>query len=646
MGSLVIRQVEYNGDKYYFKSPKFTKGINVIKGDNGSGKTTLSFFIEYALGGDIKVFKKPKKNTKRNIQQEKYKEITEDTNNFVLLSIELNDKFFLLKRFIDKNDILVQDDNRKIKIYCVNRQHCETKVFSDWLLDELGIKRFELNLGTTSWYFNFNDLFRLLYYDQDTELTKIYKKPSTNNFVSDSIIIRKSIFETLMGTSSDEYFLKINELNNKKVERQEAKVLLDEFNKLHPNLNLSLDVIEAEKEMLLTQIEKLAKSRLEYQKNHTTLDDKFKTIEEKKRKLVELQLEASKITLKKKNMQIEKYKIEALLRQEKDEIESITKTIFTHEKLNLFDFEICPFCASDIEKRDNRCICGAIIKENNYEKFLYDTSEYKEILKHKNKSLETIESALNSYQEEFLEINNKLDEIRENIKRLNKFIKEAIETIEYQGNSQMINEIDDNILKIKNKLFESDKLEEIYRQKENYEKKYNKKDTIYKDILNEFNTLEKEYKKIQRNILKNFKTIYKELMKNSSAKVKTAEIDEDYMPIIDGGVYREKSARVPIRMMYFYTLISMALKYKTIKHPKFLLMDTPEDSGIDKDNIEENIALFDMAIELAKKNNIQDNYQFILTTGLEKCPKKYEKYVKLDFNKKYEGRFILKEKNK
>lgn len=34
------------------------------------------------------------------------------------------------------------------------------------------------------------------------------------------------------------------------------------------------------------------------------------------------------------------------------------------------------------------------------------------------------------------------------------------------------------------------------------------------------------------------------------------------------------------------------------------------------------------------------NHKFILTTGLKKCPTKYEKYVKLDFNKK-EDRFIL-----
>ena len=58
MGSLVIKKIEYSGDKYYFTSPEFSTGINVIKGDNGSGKTTLSFFIEFGFGGYIKVFKK------------------------------------------------------------------------------------------------------------------------------------------------------------------------------------------------------------------------------------------------------------------------------------------------------------------------------------------------------------------------------------------------------------------------------------------------------------------------------------------------------------------------------------------------------------------------------------------------------------
>jgi len=642
MGSLIIREVEYSGDKYYFKSPRFDKGINVIKGDNGSGKTTFSFFIEFALGGEIEVFKKGKDNK----QKEKYKEVTEDTNNFVLLSIEIDNKPFLLKRFISTNEIFVEDNNNKVETYCVIRQHCQTKMFSDWLLDKLGIKRFELNLGATSWYFNFNDLFRLLYYDQDTELRKIYKKPNSDNFVTDSAVVRKSIFETLMGNSSDEYFLKMNELNESKLRLKEAKILLEEFNKINPNLALTLQGINVELETSKEQLYKLVDTRRVYFQEHTKVDDKFQQLEDKKRELIELQVSESQIKIQTRTIEIEKNKIERLLENEKNEIESIGKTIFTHEKLNLFDFEICPFCASDVIKEDKKCICGSTIKENNYEKFLYDTSEYKEILKHKHKSLETINFALESYDEDFINLNKEVKTLDKKIKELNNFIKDAINSIEYSGNTQITDDIDNKITKLKDEIFELEKLESLYRQKDKYENSFDMKSIDYTLKSKAFKKMTFKYNSSHEVIISNFNTIYNKLMQQSSAKTKKAHIDEEYMPIIDDGVYREKSAIVPIRMMYFFTLLSMSLKYANIKHPKFLLMDTPEDSGID--DITENIELFDIALELSKNNEYEkvQDYQLILTTGLEKCPKKYEKYVKLDFNKKDEGRFILKEKTK
>lgn len=637
MGSLVIKKVEYHGEKYYFESPEFTTGINIIKGDNGSGKTTLSFFIEFGLGGDVKAFNKD--------GQEKYKHIVEDKNNYVLLMIEINRQFFKLKRFIGKNDIFVEFSNGEVKQFCVNRKDCKLEVFSDWLLSQLDIKRFELNLGTTSWFFNFNDLFRLMYYDQDTEVRKIYKKPNSENFVTDSAVIRKSIFETLMGNSSDEYFLKMNELNDSNLKQKEAKILLEEFNKINPNLNLTLKGIEVEKDTFIEQLHKLVESRKSYQKENTKVDDKFKQLEDKKRELIELQIEESHNKIQKRNIEIEKNKIEKLLQEQKYEIESIEKTIFTQEKLNLFDFKICPFCASDVVKEDKKCICGATIKENNYEKFLYDSSEYKDILKHKNKSLETIQSALNAYDEEVIKLGTDLDSTQKEIHKINEFLKEAIKSIEYSGNSQITDEIDNKISEVKNKVFEFEKLEDLYRQKEKYESSFNSKTLDYTTKQKEFKALEYKYKEAHNSIITNFNTLYNTLMTSSSAKTTIAQIDDDYMPVIDNGVYREKSATVPIRMMYFFTLLSMSLKYPSIKYPKFLLMDTPEEAGIDTNHLKENILLFNEALELSKNspNETIKDYQFILTTGLEKCPQEYDKYVKLDLNKE-KGRFILKEK--
>ncbi|MFH0709379.1 MAG: AAA family ATPase [Pseudomonadota bacterium] len=636
MGNLRIKQVKYSGEKYFFESPLFTDGINIIEGDNGSGKSTLSYFIEFGLGGEITVFN-------ANNKHEKYKKIINDKNNFVELTILINDIEYKLKRFIGKNDIFLELKDGKIKKFCIKRLHCAETVFSDWLLDKLDIKRFELSLGEINWFFSFNDLFRLLNYDQNTEPRKIFKTPNNDNFVTDSAIIRKSIFETLMGTSSDEYFLKMNELNEAKLQKKEAQFSLDEFNKLNPNLNSSLKDVEIEETSLLQQMEKLVKNRNDYQKEHTHIGDKFKDIEDTKAKLIKLEIDNSQKKIYKKNLQIERDSIQRLLSIQENEIDSINKSIFTNDKLNLFDFEYCPFCASSIEKEAKKCLCGSTIVETNYEKFLYNSNEYQEILKHKYKSLESTKLSLTSYDTQIEALAEDIDKIDKQILELTSMIKSAIESIEYSGNTQLIDRINAEISKVKENIFKSQQLINLYREKEKREVKFNSTDTSYKSIFKSFNLLKSKYNENNAKMTENFNSIYNKLMQLSSAKAQIAVIDEDYVPYVDGGDYREKSASVPRRMMYYFTLLAMGLKYKNIKHPHFLLMDTPEEAGID--DITENIILLDKALELSKNSPTDNigNYQFILTTAINKYPDKYKEFVKLKFNKK-EKNFILTEK--
>jgi len=639
VGNLIIKKVNYYGDKYYFESPEFDSGINIIEGDNGSGKSTLCYFIEFALGGDIKVFS-------HDNQDAKYKRIANDKNNYIEIIIQVGSEQYTLKRYINKNDIFIKFKNGQVKQYCVLRNYCTKDVFSDWLLDKLKIKRFELNLGTTNWFFNFNDVYRLLNYDQDTSPQKIFKSPNSENFVTDSLIIRKSIFETLMGKISDEYFLKFNELNTVRLERKEAKYILDEFDQQNPKLNLSLHAVKVERDNLLEQMEKLVISRNEYQKNHIKIDDKFKQIEDKKAELIKLEIENSKKNIDRRSLIIEKEKIEKLLKTHENEIVSINKSIFTHEKLNLFDFEVCPFCANEVIKQENKCLCGNDISENNYEKFLYDTSEYKEILKHKEKTLESIIFSLDSYKDDIKSLDEELNVNNKKIKGLNIFIKSAINSIEYSGNSKIIDDIDNKISEIKDKIFKHQELVRLYTLKEKNEKKFDNKDSKYKSVKKEFERLEKEYIKNNKDMIIEFNKIYNDLMKVSSCKAENAYINEDYMPVLDDGDYREKSAIVPKRMMYYFTLISMALKHKTIKHPKLLVMDTPEEAGID--DITKNIILFDKALELSKisHDDVLGKYQFILTTGHNnRTPKEYEKFIKLRFRKD-DHNFILTSKEK
>lgn len=638
MGNLIINKVKYSGEKYSFESPILQKGINIIVGDNGSGKSTFTYFIDYGLGGDVKPFKRDSKN-------DRYKEITNETNNYIELDVTINQDNYVFKRFIDSNDIFIKQEE-SISKFSVNREANSTlNTFSDWLLDKLNIHKFQLNLGTISWYFNFKDLFRLLYYDQDTEPKKIYKSPSSDNFVTDSLIIRKSIFEILVGISTNDYFNKLNELKKIQKDKDLAEAVLNNFLSSNPNLNIDNKSVSSEIDKLENQLEKLTNERDLYQKQNTNAGRKTAHLSEIQSEIIELELRVSDNTLKRNELSAESKKIEALLKNINQETIQIEKIIFTHDKLNLFSLEVCPFCMStEIKKEEGYCICHSEIKDVDYEKFVYKSSEYKTILQHKKKNIDSIKIALNSYNEDIDELERNIKKDVDEVVLLKEKLTKIIMAIEFSGNSQFIDDINNKIIEIKEELFNNRNLLNLLNQKIKIEKDFDEKKQLYKNKGTIFRGLHAQFEKNNKNVIDTFNQVFNILMSNSSYKSKKAEIDDSYMPHIDEGEYRQKSADVPKRMMYYFALLCLALKLPTVKHPKFLLIDTPETVGIDKDNLDVNIRELDKIIEIAKESNKNlPDYQVILTTGYDKYPTEYEQYVRLRLNKA-ENNFILKEK--
>lgn len=638
MGNLVIKKVKYSGEKYFFESPEFDCGINIVVGDNGSGKSTFSYFIEYGLGGNVKPFSASKEGGK-------YEEILKDTNNYVELEILINNTKYSLKRFINHNDVFISDGKNVDKLPINRNKDYAPNIFSDWLLGKLSIPVFELNLGVNTWYFNFSDLFRLLCYDQDTEPRKIYKSPSNDNFISDSSIIRKSTFETLLGISSIAYFKKFDELKNAQKIKDSAKSRQTDFLLNHPNLNDDIDALGKLIENLNIQLGKVTNERNLYQQQNTKVDEKTEHLASIQSELINVELKISEDTVRLQNYQNEVYKIDKLFSNLNQEILEIQKTIYTHDKLNLFSMEVCPFCMNKKDKKEGFCICGAEFKKDDYEKFVYNSSEYKEILKHKEKSLSTISVALKSYNEEIEALKKSNDINSKKSIELKNRLKSIINAIEYSGNSQFIDLLNDKIMELKTKIQQNENLLALSKQQNKLDLDFESKNSEYKRINSEYQNLKVKFEKDNVKTIEAFNTIYNELMSKSSYKSKHAEIDEDYMPFIDEGIYKNKSADVPKRLMYYFTVLSLSLKLKTVKHPRFILIDTPETVGIDDDNLKDDLKLLDLALELSKQNegDVVGDYQVILTTGVDKYPVEYSQFVKLIFSEEKKD-FILKEK--
>lgn len=638
MGSLVIKRVKYNGDKYIYESPELDNGINIIIGDNGSGKSTFTYFIEYCLGGYLKYF-----NSENN--SEKYLEIINDTNNHIELDIEINSESYSLKRFINGNIIHInyKDEYYSLPIYRSKAEiDSDIEIFSDWLLEKLSITKQELNLGTIKWRLNINDLLRLIIYDQDTPSKKIFKEPTNLNFVTDSLIIRKTIFEVLLGISSDEYFRKFEEFKLITILRDKEQLKLDNFDEKYSGIDLDLKTIEKNLNNLNSKLEELYNQRDLFLSSNKNVNEKTKLISDVQQEIIKKEIVLSDLNISLRSNQIEYNKILEYFQTQSNEINEIEKIIFTNDKLNLFSFKVCPFCLSEHNPKDNHCLCGSEIIDQDYEKYRYTSKEYENILRHKKKSLETIQTALDSYTKEISNFTNEKEVLESGINGDTEKLKTLISSTDVNTNSDAINLLHNEILKELKKIESEEYKKKISTEKEVLIGSYNKVKIDHKRIKGEFENLQRKFEKDNQTIISDFNNIYESLIVDSSADSSKAEINEDYMPIIDDGIYKNKSAGVPIRLLYYYTILSLALKYESVKHPKLLIIDTPEDSGIDDDNLKKDLTLLEDALNLVEAE--KNSYQVILTTGLEKFPDKYKGYIKEIFNKKDEGKFILKQK--
>ncbi|MFL0076019.1 AAA family ATPase [Tenacibaculum maritimum] len=643
MGNLIIKKVIYSGEKYSFTSPEFTAGINIIVGDNGSGKSTFSHFITYGLGGGVAPFNPIP--TKKKVNNSKYSLITDDKNNFVQLEVSINNQNYTLKRFIGRNDIFFEEKGEVNKLPIKRDIRYAPRIFSDWLLEKLEITVFELYLGASSWLIGFKDIYRLLYHDQDSDPKKIFKEPSAENFIADSSIIRKSIFEILIGVSSEEYNIKFNDFKEAERKKNESKSILESFKNIH--FYLEKESLEERKKQLSElegQLEKLNDKRDSYQKENTNTSDKTEQLTNIQTELIELEITISDNSIIKNNYVIEKNKVERLLDDQKNQISQIEKIIFTHDKLNLFSLEICPFCMSNVDSKKGHCICGSEIKDDDYEKFVYKSSEYKDILDHKKKSLKSIEIAFDSYNSELETLESSLKIDKEKAIKLKENLKKIINSIEFSGNSDLIDELNDKILEAREEILTIENIVSLLKEKNVLEEKEKTDKGDFDTKKEAYEEIQKKFNKNNKETIKEFSKIYSELLSESSAKSNYAEINDDYMPYIDRGEYKERSTIVPIRLMYYFAFLSMGLKKDTVKHPRFLLIDTPERGGIDKSRLKDNLKLLDKALELSKNKESDElkDYQVIITTGKDKYPEEYNKFIKLRFDKEDKGEYILK----
>lgn len=662
MGLIRVNKLVYEGKNYFFESKEFDDNIILIEGDNGTGKSTFCNLIYFAMGGEVPIFRR--NNDKRHEQ------ITSDSDNYVDLYVSINDDSYLLRRYFEDNEVTVIPYVRAVEkvysedkvtlleekvrfllsegrteIYPVNRSK-DAYIFSDWILEKLGISVVELFHGYNTFKINISDLMRLIYHDQQPNPEGIFKKPDTNStYVSDSELVRKAIFELLVGKAYSDYYDSIVEEKKLSREKSLAKAVVNEYRILADKMRKNGDTknvsfLQKEISDKEKQIEKLHYARQAFKRNRIGANTINQDIESCKSELIDHELSLSQLKESLVSSLDERYKLNVVRNESASEIKRIQKVIFSHDQLNLFTSDTCPYCLSHVNRVEGHCVCGASIEEEQYERFFYTSQEYKDILKTKIKAMATIKTAYDDCDSEVQDIKKEIELIEKKSVALRERLKEMLGRVDEPVDIESLNDIDDKILDLREDVASLNRLLEIESKLERVQKDFDLVSSEAKRAELKRKGLEIKAQQDVTSKVNAFSKKYDELMKNTLPDCRSAKITLDnYLPSINDGLYRETSSLVSIRMMYFITLMHLALSDKSVTFPRFLLIDTPETAGIELDH------LINCIRQLEELKNYGVDFQVIISTGLNKYPESLKDNRVLFMPDKQKEHMLLKEKS-
>lgn len=628
MGRLAIRSVRYSGSRFEFQSPVLPDGVLIVEGTNGSGKTTLADLIYYGMGGEPKQF--------RATGNQRHKQIASDTENYVELVIEVGGETFWVRRFLGVSEVALRSSENSAPEVLQLRRTGTTVTFSDWLMERLGIEPITLWQGTRSWRLGFNDLARLVYHDQAPNPTSVFKGPDVDSPVTESRDLRRAIFEVLVGRSFHEYYARQGELYGLEAERQTAVSGLQLFRETIPLLGDSqpdsnLEHIDEQLDELRGQLSRLVTHRealLSRPEVDSGLED---ALRELRAELSQAEGNAAAHRSRQRQLSVELADLQIVRRDLVLEATHLRKIMYTDEQLSLFSLDTCPYCLRPCVRGPNECICGSEIPDDEYRRFFYSASEYREMLKSKQKNLATVDLAIAAVQTQMAEVSEIVRKATEESEAGQARAREFAKVLNASVNMTELRRVDDQIVSIEKRLGSLEQQRAIEGKRQQLEEGAAQIEKRRERLRAEVGGLHARAVEDMEVSVDAFNERYQDMMKAALPDCRTARIDQDYRPIINSNEYFEASAGVPIRLMYYFTLLSISIELHYAPFPRFLLVDTPETAGIDAVNLKRAIGQLDRVLALPG----EPMFQVLLTTGVGKYPAAYRDRVVLSLDEQH-----------
>ncbi|WP_233425633.1 hypothetical protein [Paraburkholderia kururiensis] len=469
---------------------------------------------------------------------------------------------------------------------------------------------------------------RLIYHNQAPDPHGIYKPADNSNFLSDSLEVRRAIFQVLVGKTLLALYEAMGDLKRSERELDAARAILSEYQKIVTEVLRERGGATVQNAHFLgkrieeidSQLDRLVRARSE-RLSRPAPSQLMQSIDADRRRLGELVSSLRQTREEAEVLVRDKGRLGNVIGSIRDDIDRVSKVIFTHEQLKLFSSDTCPYCLNAVSRIQGHCVCGNPVDENDYQRFFYSPTEYVDIYRAKKKSLQTMLSTVDDMDAEISDTMTQQAALEQQVQELTDRIEKSYALPQAEATDWQVEQIDEKIFELKNEqneLFQALKMEEKI---EGLQKSYDSKRVIWTAADSLVKQLELASKTELSGRIAGFNEIYNNFMTKVLAGCRAARIDEDtYMPVINNGEYREASAEVPKRFLYYLTLLLMSLK-SDMPFPQMLLIDTPETAGIDRDNL----VLMLRQMKVLDEEN--EDYQILLSTGVDKFPPEYQEYV-------------------
>ena len=557
---------------------KFHSGLNIVRGENSSGKSTIMDFIFYGLGGDL--------------LEHQWRESALLCDS-VMMGVKLNGKEITLQRDVEKKSSQPmkiffgpateagQKSHEGWERYSFRRGNSES--FSQVMFRLLSLP--EVQYGEANTKITMNQLLRLLYSDQLNSVEKLFR-----NQPFDDAITRQTVGDLLLGAFNEKYYAA--KLNLKAFEA-EIKDVISRITTLtrthgrdgHP---LTEDWLSQEQLRLKDDLEKLNEQieEIEEQIFSTQFEDRLSLNDQKQTyaKVQQLQMEIGAIREELDFVELETADSEEFIVSLSRKLDALHESKLVVHELNALAFEFCPACFAPVEGTEVEGACSLCKQASDHkqvkERALRLINEYarqrqssldlqvarqRKISDLKAKLTATTELWEQAGRHYTVSLRSPTTELRTNLRSLNREVGYAQRELEELATRKSV------VAELREAQLRRD---ELQRQIDDVKAVIEISEKRNRDQISQARrSIELEVLDFLRRDLERQSTFV-------NGEAVNFEFDGDRINV-NGESFFSASSMVYLRNSFIASFAIASANHKSLSHPRFMLMDTVEDKGME-----------------------------------------------------------------